>query len=184
MRASVEGRGSAYLPQVNAFYVREFQMVHAAEDASRFLHHACRGLPLRLNGQVTGGDRATPNASTLTTDAFYTRVVEHAVAYFGSRILYPSRPTPDSIDFSISRAGCEKAAQTAIRGDEQKFESIARDWGYRLGGEIYAAYLAGRVKPSGLRRLFLAHLDKPGLARTVCTAVIGRIRSASRGVRA
>src|ERR1700688_1041700 len=88
MRASVEGRGSAYLPQVNAFYVREFQMVHAAEDASRFLHHACRGLPLRLNGQVTGGDRATPNASTLTTDAFYTRVVEHAVAYFGSRILY------------------------------------------------------------------------------------------------
>jgi hypothetical protein len=36
------------------------------------------------------------------------------------------------------------------------------------------------VKPAGLRRLFLAHLDEPGLARKVCTAVIARLRSASR----
>ena len=50
MLASVEERGSAYLPQVNAFYVREFQMMHAAEDATRFLHQACQGLPQRLNG--------------------------------------------------------------------------------------------------------------------------------------
>ena len=52
MLASVEERGSAYLTQVNAFYVREFQMVHAAEDAARFLHQACQGLPLRLNGHA------------------------------------------------------------------------------------------------------------------------------------
>ena len=48
MLARVEERGSAYLPQVNAFYVREFQMLHAAEDATRFLHQACQGLPQRL----------------------------------------------------------------------------------------------------------------------------------------
>src|SRR5579859_6158561 len=54
MLASVEARGSAYLPEVNAFYVREFQMMHAAEDVTRFLHHACQGLPHRLNGQATG----------------------------------------------------------------------------------------------------------------------------------
>ena len=52
MLTSVEERGSAYLPQVNAFYVREFQMVHAAEDATRFLHQACQGLPHRLNGHA------------------------------------------------------------------------------------------------------------------------------------
>src|ERR1700756_5443108 len=43
MLTHVEDRGSAYLPQVNAFYVREFQMIHAAEDATRFLHQACQG---------------------------------------------------------------------------------------------------------------------------------------------
>ena len=43
----VEERGCVYLPQVNAFYVREFKMMYAAEEAARFLHHACRGLPGR-----------------------------------------------------------------------------------------------------------------------------------------
>src|SRR5579864_60323 len=86
MLASVEERGSAYLPQVNAFCVREFQMIHAAEDAARFLHHACQGLPLRLHGNGDEGKRISP------ADEFYTRVIEHAVAYFGSRVLYPSRP--------------------------------------------------------------------------------------------
>ena len=41
----VEERGSVYLPQVNVFYVREFKMTYVAEEAARFLHHACRGLP-------------------------------------------------------------------------------------------------------------------------------------------
>ena len=41
----IEERGSAYLPQVNAFYVRDFQMMYIAEEAARFLHDACRGLP-------------------------------------------------------------------------------------------------------------------------------------------
>jgi len=53
MLAHVEEFGSTYLPQVNAFYVREFQMMHAAEDATRFLHQACQGLPHRLNGFAT-----------------------------------------------------------------------------------------------------------------------------------
>ena len=94
MLASVEERGSAYLPQVNAFYVREFQMMHAAEDAARFLHHACRGLPQRLNGHAAT-DSAAHEDTRGIIDAFYTRVMEHAVAYFGSRVLYPSRPAPE-----------------------------------------------------------------------------------------
>jgi hypothetical protein len=182
MLASVEERGSAYLPQVNAFHIREFQMMHAAEDATRFLHHACRGLPQRLNvhsangNDVQGGSRAAQS-----TDVFYTRVIEHAVAYFGSRLLYPSRPTPETEDSpALSRAACEKAAQSAIRADGEKFEALAQDWGYRLGSQIYDVYLAGKVKQSGLRRLFLAHLDEPGLARKVCTAVLAKIRSASK----
>ena len=179
MLATVEKRGSAYLPQVNAFHIREFRMMHAAEDATRFLHHACRGLPQRLNGN---GANSEENASaSASTDTFYTRVIEHAVAYFGSRVLYPSRPAHETEDVpALSRAACEKAAQAAIHADDEKFESMAQDWGYRLGSQIYATYLAGKVKQSGLRRLFLAHLAQPGSARKVCTAVIAKIRSATR----
>jgi hypothetical protein len=182
MLASVGERGSGYIPEVNTFYVREFQMMYAAEDAARFLHHACRGLPRRVNSHHNVGHGAQIDGSRLkASDIFYTRVIEHAVAYFGSRVLYPSRPSIESEDSAaLSRAECEKAALSASRGDEEKFEAIARDWGYRLGNQIYDVYLAGKVKPSGLRRLFLAHLDEPGLARKVCTAVIAKIRAASR----
>ena len=180
MLASVEERGSAYLPQVNAFHIREFQMMHAAEDATRFLHHACRGLPQRLNGHGNDCDEENSGAVRMM-DRFYTRVVEHAVAYFGSRVLYPARPAADTQDSpALSRAAVEKFAQAAIRADAAKFESTAQDWGYRIGSHIYNVYLAGKVKPSGLRRLFLAHLDQPGSARKVCTAVIAKIRSATK----
>jgi hypothetical protein len=178
----VEERGSVYLPQVNAFYIREFQMMHAAEDATRFLHQACQGLPQRLNGRFAnenaGGETAGRNASV---DRFYARVMEHAVAYFGSRVLYPSRPAPDSDNFpQLSRAACEKAAQTAVQADAGKFELSAQEWGYRIGSQIYDAYLAGKVATSGLRRLFLVHLHEPGMARKVCATVIAKLRAASR----
>jgi hypothetical protein len=184
MLACVEERGSAYLPQVNAFHIREFQMMHAAEDAARFLHHACRGLPQRANGHGAGGEAnstASNNGAAGMMDLFYMRVLEDAVAYFGSRVLYPARPAAGTEDSpALSRAALEKAAQTAIRADGEKLESSAREWGYRIGSQIYNVYLAGKVKPRGLRRLFLAHLDQPGLARKVCTAVIAKIRSASK----
>ncbi len=173
MLASVEERGSAYLPKVNAFYIREFQMIHAAEDATRFLHQACQGLPQRLNGNHDAdSNRKNP------VDDFYAHVIEAAVAYFGSRVLYPSRPGPEDAS-PLSRSACEKAAQAAIRADKNKCES-ARDLGYRIGSQIYDAYLAGKVAPSGLRRLFLAHLNEPGMARKVCATVIAKLRAFSR----
>jgi hypothetical protein len=181
MLACVEQRGSAYLPKVNAFYVREFQMMHAAEDATRFLHHACQGLPHRLNGHPT--EESSQRRSEI--DNFYAGVIEHAVAYFGSRVLYPARPGSDANEAApLSRAACEKAAQAAVRGDAEKFGTSAQEWGYRIGSEIYDAYLAGKVAPSGLRRLFLAHLDEPGLARKVCATVISKLRSAARKAQA
>ena len=74
--ARVDERGSVYFPEVNAFYVREFQLMHAAEDAARFLHHACRGLPRRLHGQVRSEMARTPSnlsgnvSAVLPPDAF------------------------------------------------------------------------------------------------------------------
>jgi len=186
MLTRVNERGSAYLPQVNAFYVGEFQMIHAAEDAARFLHYACQGLPQRLNGHteredaVEEGSIASGNRYRKTAiDDFYIRVIEHAVAYFGSRVLYPSRPAPEDTS-PLTRVAVEKAAQSAIRSETSKCESAAEDLGDRIGCQIYDAYLAGKVAPSGLRRLFLAHLNEPGLARKVCTAVIAKLRAVAR----
>jgi len=81
MLQRVEDRGCAYLPQVNAFYMHELQMMYAAEEAARFLHHACRGLPARVAARDEAADEPA--------DFFYGRVLENALAYFGSRVLYP-----------------------------------------------------------------------------------------------
>lgn len=177
--ARVEECGSAYLPEVNAFYVREFQMMHAAEDATRFLHQACQGLPRRINGHAVDSDVAEVERAA---DRFYSDVVEHAIAYFGSRVLYPSRPAPSADNTLLSRATVERVAQAAVRGENQSSDAAASDLGQRIGSQIYDAYLAGKVAPSGLRRLFLAHLHEPGMARNVCGAVIRKLRASSRSM--
>jgi hypothetical protein len=177
MLVRVEECGSTYLPEVNAFYVREFQMMHAAEDVTRFLHQACQGLPRRWSGHFAQ-ESELPHEQR-AADRFYARVIEHAIAYFGSRVLYPSRPAPVTDSALLKRAAVEKIAQAAARGDKNA-ESTALELGQRIGSQIYDAYLAGKVAPGGLRRLFLAHLDEPGLARKVCGAVLSKLKSASR----
>jgi hypothetical protein len=178
--ARLEARGSSYVPQANAFCIRELHMMHAAEDVARFLHHACQGLPQIEAEAPIASDEAVPQNRSIM-DQFYVRVIEHAVAYFGSRVLYPSRPAPETQDvIALSRAACSKAAQAAARGGDVELESAAQQWGYRIGSEIYDAYLSGKVTPRGLRRLFLVHLDEPGVARKVCAAVISKIRALSR----
>ena len=84
MLRRVHERGSAYLAPLNAFYVRKFEMISATEDAARFLHHACRGLPERVNGKLP--------APLEPQDAFFAATLENALACFGSRILDPVRP--------------------------------------------------------------------------------------------
>ena len=178
MLTQVEERGSAYLPEVNAFYVREFQMMHTAEDATRFLHQACQGLPHRQNGQA-----ATETADAdehRAADRFYIRAVEHAIAYFGSRILHPSRPAPVACDAPITRPAIDKLAQAAARSGSEALESSALELGQRIGSQVYTAYLGGKIVPSGIRRLFLVHLDEPGIARKVCGAIVSRLKAVSR----
>jgi hypothetical protein len=173
MLQNVEARGTVYLPALNAFYVREFQMTCAAEEVSRFLHHACRGLPLRRNGHaVATGELA---------DRFYARTLEHALAYFGSRVLYPARPAiSDHEACEFSRPACERLMQDALHGDRHKFDSIAQKLGYTLGSQLYDAYLRGSVSRSVLRHLFLARIEEPGKARRTCWEVAKKIRSSHK----
>src|SRR5271165_2141248 len=104
----VQERGSSYLAPLNVVYVRKFQMMSAAEDAARFLHQACRGLPNRINGHAP--------ASLAAEDAFYVAVLEQAIAYFGTRVLYPARPAFRDADllelYELTREDLEE--QTAL----------------------------------------------------------------------
>jgi len=169
----VEAQGSVYLPSINAFYLREFHMAYVAEEASRFLHHACRGLPLRRNGH--------PIVTGQAADRFYARTLEHALAYFGSRVLYPARLAVRIEDErDLSRATCEEFLQHALHGDRAKFDSTAQHLGYVLGSELYDAYLRGVVSQRDLRGLFVTHIEEPGTARTACLDVIRRTRTSRK----
>jgi Haem-binding uptake, Tiki superfamily, ChaN len=211
----VRERGSVYLKPINAVYVREFRMTSSAEDATRFLHQACRGLPNLSNGSNSRAlaQHTTPHAAAETQpldrdDAFYMAVFEHALAFFGSRILHPARPALRDADladlFDVTREDLERqtslpfadavealdfltghrehdfcAAQApAFAG--RKCEYAAEQLGYLTGNDLYDAYLEGRLTTAALRKLFLTHIEQPGLARAAYVRLRTRLRSGRR----
>ena len=220
----VHERGSVYLTPINAVYVRHFRMTSSAEDATRFLHQACRGLPNLSNGKVLAQHTAPHSApvaqSLARDDAFYMAVFEHALAFFGSRILYPARPglrdsdladlfdvtredlehqtalpfaeAVDALDFLIRHRECdvwdnhrsqsqqsESLAQApAFTG--RKYEYAAEQLGYLTGTDLYDAYIEGRLTAVNLRKLFLTHIEEPGVAREAYFQLSKRLRSRLR----
>jgi Haem-binding uptake, Tiki superfamily, ChaN len=207
----VRERGSVYLAQINSIYVSQFCMSSSAEDATRFLHQACRGLPNLCNGKTAphqAGHAAPVAPPQDEHDAFFTSVFEHALAFFGSRILYPARPPLRDIDimdlFDVTREDLEhqtslpfaeavEALDFLTQHREQdfpaaqapsftahKFEYVAEQLGYLSGNDLYDAYLAGRVTTATLRKLFLTHIEQPGVAREAYVQLRMRLRSGQR----
>jgi uncharacterized iron-regulated protein len=162
----VEERGCAYLAQANAFYVREFQMMYAAEECTRFLHHACRGLPARGKDakEVEAPDRFY---------SFYSKTLEHALAYFGSCVLYPARSSVQMGDENELPPEARVAAGDGLHASSELL-------GYMLGNAIYDAYLAGRFSRAALRRLFLAHLEPSGAARQLYRELTSRLNAGTK----
>ncbi len=157
-------QGSIYLPRINVFYLREFRLAYAVEEAARFLHSACRGLPQRAG-----------KAAELQPCA-YTDVLEHALAYFGSRVLCPSRQAGEPCQ--MSRMDFEDLISACDSGSSK---NAAQEIGYTLGAKLYAEYLAGVVSRSHLRRLFLTHLHEPGTAQKLCAELAAGTRLGRKG---
>jgi hypothetical protein len=61
-----------------------------------------------------------------------------------------------------------------------KYEFVAEQLGYLAGNDLYDAYLAGRVTTAALRKLFLAHIELPGVARDAYLQLRIRLRSGQR----
>lgn len=174
MLQRVEAQGSVYLPSINAMYVRDFQMMYTAEEVARFLHHACRGLPLRR-------DHNPFPAQADRKDRFYARTVEHALARFGSRVLYPVTSDLDE----TSKPGCSpqawrKLTEDALSGDRERFDRNAQLLGSSFGAGLYDAYLRGSVSRTVLRHLFLAHIEEPGKGEQVCREITRHIASSHK----
>ena len=170
MLHNVEERGSVYLPQVNVFYVREFQMMYAAEEAARFLRHACQGLPLLQSNHAHNKD--------VYSQTFDNHVLENALAYFGSRVLYPARAAAHQGNWSEKfLTACEHWTTHRKHSCEEKLEPEVRELGYSLGSDLYDSYLADTVTRNELRRLFMA---KSSEAKALCLQLCRPARSKHR----
>jgi hypothetical protein len=141
-------------------------------------------------------------------DIFYTTVFEHALAFFGSRILHPARPAVRDTDiaelFDVTREDLEhqtglpfadavEALEFLIEHREhdfrlaqapaftgRKYEYVAEYLGYLAGNDLYDAYLEGRLTTAALRKLFLTHIEMPRIARETYVQVETRLRSGQR----
>jgi hypothetical protein len=87
--------GAAYISRLNAVFVTRFELLSGAEEATRFVHAALRG------SVGTGARLLMPTLTDeddATDDPFYAAVLERALAYFGSRVLYPARAAVREVD--------------------------------------------------------------------------------------
>jgi hypothetical protein len=135
-------------------------------------------------------------------------VLEHALAFFGSRILHPARPGLRDADiaelFNITREDLEYqtalpfadavealdfltrhrerafCAEPAPAFSGRKYEYVAEQLGYLTGNDLYNAYLEGDLTTAALRKLFLAHIEAPGVAREAYVQLRTRLRSRQR----
>ena len=204
----VRERGSVYLTPINAVYVRQFRMTSSAEDATRFLHQACRGLPHLSNGKALAPHAAAGTQPLDKDDTFYMAVFEHALAFFGSRILHPARPAlrdtdianlldvtredlehqtslpfadaVEALDFLTEHREHDFCAAQAPAFTGRKYEYVAEQIGYLTGNDLYDAYLEGRLTTAALRKLFLTHIEQPGVACETYVQLRTRLSSGRR----
>jgi hypothetical protein len=81
--ARLQEHGFCYVPRMNTFFIHHFKMIHLTEEIAWYVHRACRGAVGKTPvSMVERGPR----------DLFYERTMEYTLRYFGSRVLYPSRP--------------------------------------------------------------------------------------------
>jgi Haem-binding uptake, Tiki superfamily, ChaN len=215
--ARLATNGSCYWPRLNAIFVTNFQMVHGGEQAAHFVHHACRGSHLDLHikdSHVAAVNSIVRNQGN-AEDAFYIRVMEEALGYFGSRVLYPARPAirerdlyplyaqpreaieeqtiysyreyMQMIDFIVMHKDYEANLrawhnlpplfQEGLQYQGEKFDFATRTLGHILGGELYDAYIAGRIAKRTLHQLFFRDLDAAGAARSAYFALVRRVQA-------
>lgn len=78
----IEKKGSCYVTELNAIFIGTFNVIHGGEESAHFVNKA-------LKGEVGRG--RISQKKMLPFDAFYTATIEEAIAFFGSKLIDPSR---------------------------------------------------------------------------------------------
>jgi len=162
--ARIASGGSCFVPRLNAIHVREFQMVGGAEEAARFVHHACR--PSTPSSEA---------AMSSTEEKFYVHVIEHALGYFGSRVLFPERSAVRGFELGATSAHPREAVADHSQLTAGQFALAAQNLGYILGSELYDAYVAGCLSKRYIRSLFFRKLNGPA-ARSIYLQIAHKAR--------
>lgn len=114
--AVVQERGVCHVASINAIFANDFAVERTAEEAARFVHRACqRRLLRRFDGEP----------APAVEDAFYAQVIGEALAFFGSKVLYPARPPVREADlFPLYTQAREEIEGRTIYGYREYMEMI------------------------------------------------------------
>jgi len=184
----VDRNGSCYIPQLNAIFIGQFNLMHGGEEAGHFVNMALRGEIFER------GSRRYPQH-----DLFYVTILEEAVAFFGSKLIDPSRnhffetelyryykkepevverETPygyqefrEIIDFILLHKRFERTYHDyddvpeelleGIRGTRH-FSVLTHELGYFLGQQIYDGYHARKIRRREIQALFKRRFEPGG----------------------
>lgn len=192
-------QGCCYVPRLNSFFMRHFEMLHMTEEIAHFVHRACRAAIGRVPVSII---------ERKAEDNFYAQVLECALRIFGSRVLYPSRPVlheehlyalyastdPRSdfpqeeleglLDFLVMHKDFEThrgkyfrrpvLLEHGIAATGRRFTYLTRQLGELLGHQLYEAYLSGQISKRALRTLFFCDLSAPGAAEATYFGIAKR----------
>lgn len=158
----VLSRESAYVPRARLVWLARASLNHVAEEAAHFVRHAAVGDLLE--------------APRGPTEAFWSRCLEEALGFFGSRLVNPARrsTSPQEWSEAFERGDGHRKATAAFvlalraaqpdgpeacrplipAGDEDLFHAVSHALGYQLGEAMHAAFERGRLEPFEVRSLF------------------------------
>lgn len=181
----IGSRESAWIPKARFAWLASRSLSHAAEEAA----HAVRWLSI--------GDAMTRERPR--REAFWARVYEETLGFFGSRLLNPSRQCPSLESFherfqrgrgtdkvtaafvlALSSALLEPSAELGAlvpHGSGEQFHEVSHAIGYLLGERLALAWEAGLIPRSQVTALFRDRLPSPrNQVRALAKRVEGLLR--------
>jgi hypothetical protein len=123
----------AYVTHLNAIFAVRLNMRHSSELVAQFVQRACQG----LIGEVSPHQGAGASSS----QHFYSRVLDEALVYLGSRVLYPSLAPVREIHYyglySHSREVVESFGLYSYREYVEMIDFLLLHKDYELHRDLY-----------------------------------------------
>jgi len=179
LRHHVLSRESAYIPRARVAWLASLSLNHVAEEAAHFVRHVAVGEAL---------EAPRPRAQ-----AFWSRCLEEALGFFGSKLVNPSRQCVGLDEwveqFRAGRGEKRRLAAfvlalsaTAADDDEARallpldelplFNGVSHALGYLLGEAMFLAFEKGQLSRAELRGLFADPFPEPRASwRALCERV-------------